>query len=264
MTSISLHTAPPRGAIWGEQLRAVGVAIRTEALVYVGVLAALSMAGIIGVWRARSSPEFSSSGVLEISFASELMIPISLIALFIPLVVWRTEEPSRRSYHWSMPVNPAHHTLAKVAAGWLWALAAAAVFVFQVATIGGIMAWMAGTSVEYPRAWEWAAVFTTASIAYLLGSAAAVGSEHPWRWIAGLFFGVLIGKELMDAFGFDVVEELLERIATGHHGLSAAIWGDLRSAANGGIAQWIGASIIWGALAIAAVGSVAFWRTKEG
>jgi hypothetical protein len=263
MTSISLHPAPSHGTVWTEQLRAVGVALRNEALAYVGALAVLFTAGVIGIWRSTRSPGFNV-GTLDISFASELVIPISLIALAVPMVVWRTEEPGRRSYHWSMPVNATHHTLMKVAAGWLWTVVATAIYVGFVALISLTMAAIADAPVDYPPAWEWATTFTTASIAYLFGSAAAIGSEHPWRWIAGIFFGVLIGKELMDAFGFDGFEALLETIGTGRYGLGAAIWGDLRSTENGGTAQWITAAAIWGALALATVVGVASWRTKEG
>ena len=263
MTSISLHQGPARAAVWKEQLRAVGLALRTEALVYVGVMAFLGAAAIVGVWRASRSPTFSA-GTLELSFASELVIPISLLALFLPFGVWRSEPPSRRSYHWAMPVDTTQHTLMKVAAGWLWVLAATAVYILDIPAVSTVMALISGGAVEYPPAWEWMVPFTSATVAYLLGSVAVVGSEHPGRWLVGLFFGYFIGKELMAAFDLDLVENTMELLGEGYYGISRAIWGhELRSAANGGIAQWLIASAMWGGLALAALIALAYRRNRE-
>src|SRR5919198_1797776 len=116
MTSTTLHAPPPWRIVAREQVRAVGLAIRTEALLVVGLLLLFLVAAVGTAVRARNDPHMNAGFM----YGPGATIPMSILALLLPFGVWRTEEPSRRDYHWSMPVDQMHHTLTKVLIGWMW------------------------------------------------------------------------------------------------------------------------------------------------
>jgi len=270
MDTTLLHPLPRRGAVLREQLRTVGLSLRREAVLAGGGMGALS-AWILAV-NARSPSS-------TIALVPDAMVPAVLVALLAALLVWKGEDPARRGYHWSLPVDHADHALAKALSGWAWLMAA----------IGGYVAWlglmalatggdlgvesrwgMHGRVYDDVAAWRWLVPFAGATILYLFGTALALASRHPWRWLGSAAVGyvflaawtaVLDGRRTP-------LHSMLQAVWGGTYGLRTALTGlaplpgayhphGLFYAGSWGIAPspgaWIGAAALWtaGALAVA-------------
>jgi len=220
MTDSTVGRIPAMRAVWMEQLRVVGLAIRREAglaalVVALGSMAVIAISRIPGLQAIFNEemqelvvgPRESGGGVFAV-----------LIALLLPLVVWKGERRFDDTPLWSMPVDHRRHALLKVAAGWVWLLAilgAVLVWVtFTTLVSGGTlgvdeirllvldpMGASAGTpaaveSVNWTTPWwEWALPFTSASAAYLLASTLLVATARPLFWAAGLWIAgaVVVG-----------------------------------------------------------------------
>ncbi len=256
MTSISLHPTPSSRTVAIEQFRAVGLALRTEALFFVGtliVLAALMIGSTIHAMQTHPAGQFHTG----FTYGAPVTIPIFLMAFLIPFGVWRAEDPARRAYHWSMPVARGPHTIAKLLSGWAWMMIAAVLYLAFIVALAAIIPMITGEiSREGPTAgWEWAVAFTAPTLAYLLTSIAVIGSDHAWRWIGGLYIGywVLIG--VLFAFGMQEVSHTLRAIVDGAYGLNAALIGSAHDSASmrGGavrirslsMANWLIAMPLW-------------------
>ena len=219
MTDSTIGRIPAMRAVWMEQLRVVGLAIRREA----------ALAGMVADARLfggdRLQPE---SRLLQAMVDGEMGgtrlrsrgIPFGLpacvlAALLLPLVVWKGERRFGDTPLWSMPVDHRRHALLKVAAGWAWLLA----------IVGAALAWATLTTVASggslgvdevrllvldptgatagtPGAvegvswttpwWEWARLFTSATAAYLLASTLMLATSRPVFWAAGLWLASML------------------------------------------------------------------------
>jgi hypothetical protein len=206
----SLADAAPRGGAaaptprWAgvvrEQLRAVAAGARSEITSGAALLVLLPLPVL--VQHARTPGH-----VADMHFAMVALL-CTLVGLFAPMAVWKGEGPARRGYFWSLPVDRSRHALVKVAAGWGLTMAAVGLLLLW----GALLAWMMGGEMtlgdtrvplrpysEMPRptpadfyvhrwpmeAWLWMAPFAAATAAYLVGSAVALSTDHPWRWYAG-------------------------------------------------------------------------------
>jgi len=184
----------------------------------------------------------------------------------IPFGVWRSEDPARRSYHWAMPVARTPHTLMKTASGWLWLMVAVAVYLLYIVALSLVVSAITGD----PRggrsvtAWQWVIPFTSATVAYLLGSAAVIASDHPWRWIMGVIVTyVVILLVLMDMDRRDAIR-MWAGIVNSYRGLQTAVFGDVRVRHVGAsAARWLGATAIWGALGAISVAGALFRRGDD-
>jgi hypothetical protein len=228
MDSTLLHPLPRRDAVVREQLRTVGLSLRREGLLAAGGLGALS-AWILSVHLSQpwSGP--------RISLVPDAMVPAVLLALFAALAVWKGEDPARRGYHWSMPVDHADHAMAKTFSGWAW----------LVAAVGGYVAWLAVMAVatggelgvetrwgttgkisETVAGWRWMVPFAGATILYLFGTALALASRHPWRWLGGGAVAfVFMAAWAASIGGRTPLHELIETLWVGEYGLRTAITG---------------------------------------
>jgi hypothetical protein len=233
MTSTSLHPTPSSRTVATEQFRAVGLALRTEMILFICALILFS-ALIIGntIHGVQTHPpEHWRTGF---TYGAPVATPLFLMALLIPFGVWRAEDPSRRAYHWSMPVARGPHTIAKVFAGWAWLMIAAAVYLLFVIALALILPTITGEVSRFGDAavWEWIVAFTAPTLGYLLTSIAVIGSDHAWRWVGGLYIGywVLIG--CLFAFGMQDAAQAVRTITDGAYGLNAAMIGAGRDAAS--------------------------------
>lgn len=280
---------PGWNAVVGEQLRRTGLAIRREAL-YAGVLVLLfgTLPVLLAHWRTpghRSDMQFD-----------ELMLITALLGSFAPLAVWRGEEPSRRAYFWALPVDASRHSLARVLAGWAWTMLAVAALVAWVVLLaratGGELSngdafvplrplaedapWRLEDHFHRPwpiPAWQWLVPFAAATALYLVGSAVALASDHPWRWYAGTALVIV----LMLAAGSPWARRAAGTLVEGRYGLEMLVTGsELRAAEvttpEGHVvrhtmrspqpSRWLAASALWLGIGVAGVLAAAH-RRKE-
>lgn len=276
MNATAPSSLPRNGSVFLEQVRVVGRGLRREAL-GLGCLLLLATAIVfIVMLREGERVDFEPVGA-----------QFTLLAgLLLPLSVWRGEKPFGGGYLWTLPVERRRHALLKLAAGGLWLLLAVTAFllwllVLALLTGGGIGAdetrmLATGSGAHAPvrwttPAWEWAAPFTAALIGYLLGSALALGVEHPVRTAAALLFGFLLLLFLFEeVFPVNYLEPAVQQVMVGTWGLDAALTGGAESlsrdvkSANGEQAfvswsqlpsaeRWASASALWTALGAAAL-----------
>lgn len=134
-----------------------------------------------------------------------------LLGFLLPIAVWVGQDRFGTGFMWTLPVERRAHALARVAAGWIWLLAAVALFVlwlFFLSLVSGgtVLApetlhlvppdSALGAGELAPGAWRdvswtptpllWLVPFTAATGTYLLASAIALGTRHPIRWVIGV------------------------------------------------------------------------------
>lgn len=117
-----------------------------------------------------------------------------VIGALWPAIVWHGEGPSRRLYHWSLPVPRHQHDILRVVAGGVWLLLGlVSVELFQIAAalVNGYGDRLAGVSLG-----SWINYLTGPLTMYLVVSALAVATDHPLRWLLGVMFGMLAAGSL--------------------------------------------------------------------
>lgn len=240
MTQTALHSTPRARAVAREQLRAVGLSLRTPALVATA-LAALATT-LVAVDHLR--------GGAPVRFSPEHQMLPGIVGLLLPIAVWKGEERFGAGFLWTLPVDRRLHALARVAAGWAWLMGAVALFVLwllglALVTGGGILEeatlhYLPSFASPPPEGVEpavvrsmpwrpspllWAVPFTAATGAYLLSSALALGVRHPLRWIVGPALGLLLVHALGAAASArwlaDLPALVLETLFLGPYGLDA-------------------------------------------
>lgn len=276
MSSDSLQPLPRFRSVVGEQVRAVGVALRREWLLF-----ALGLGFLTLIFALNEIREGRSSNVRSaFSLTSELLTPLSLLGLFAPMSVWKAEGPSRRGYHWAMPVGRIRHTFAKAFAGWGWLMLLVTIFLVWAlllasATGGETGVWwerVAGPSpapassrqmfhlIGHDMAvWQWVAPYTAVTLAYLVGSILVLATDHPWLWIAGLSVGLFVLASTLSAAGLQSGLDSIFAIIFGRFGISTALTGlrpTVETLTAGGqsvqvrqafpeFASWLGSTAIW-------------------
>lgn len=235
MTDSTAGRVPATKAVWIEQLRVVGLAIRRE-----GALAALVLAlGSVALVA------FSRMPVLQALVRGEVGEFVFdpgeppwgffgvLAALLLPLVVWKGERRFGDTPLWSLPVDHRRHALLKVAAGWVWLLAilgaALGWVTLTVLASGGILGVNevrvlvldpAGAAAGTPGAmesvnwstpwWEWLLPFTSATAAYLLASTLVLATARPVFWAAGLWVAGAVVLGVADVRDIDWIQRTAE------------------------------------------------------
>jgi hypothetical protein len=240
MSSDSLHSLPRYGSVVAEELRAVGIALRREWMLFALGLGFMTLIFTLNEIREGRSTDMRSA----FNLTTDLLAPLSLLGLFAPMSVWKAEGPSRRGYHWAMPVGRIRHTVAKTFAGWGWLMLLVTIFLLWAvllasATGGETGAWserVAGPGsmsvgqvvrLVYHdlQPWQWIAPYTAMTLTYLFGSILVLASDHPWLWIAGLFVGFFILAATLSAAGLQSGLDSIFAVVFGRYGISSALTG---------------------------------------
>jgi hypothetical protein len=182
------HPTPPMRDVVREQIRIVGLSLRRDALVVAAVLAVVSIIIAIDI----------AQGTAATWFDSDDWFPLGLVAFFVPFAVWRSDRPFGPAFLWTLPVDSRRLAFAKVFAGWVWLMAALALFAgwqLTLALLSGV------------RGAETVPLFSAVGVTgmYLLGSALVLGLRHPLRWLlgaAGVFFLLGFLNQRFDALAF--------------------------------------------------------------
>ena len=173
MTQPTLHPTPRWRDVVLEQVRIVGLTLRSVALVAAVVIGIATVVIAVDIVRGSAATWFDS----------DEWIVLGLISSVYPFAVWRWEKRFGPGFFWTLPADRRGLTLAKVFAGWVWLMIALALFFFwhlALAAFSGVPDAETVTSL----------VFTRVTATYLLGSALVLGLRHPLRWVLGTL-GVL-------------------------------------------------------------------------
>ena len=241
-----IRPRPSLARVMGHQFRSVGLALRRDALIgcfLVGLATLLFAWGYLENVRSRSG---------DFTFAvhpAAIGLLFVLGGLLIPASVWRQDEPERRAYFWSLPVGREVHQLTRVFAGWAWwMIGGLALFAWFLALALLIESPLSksiapGHAAEFRDLplWHWAVPFAAATATYLLGTVAALLSNHPGRWVWSLFGVVFLVFMLSEAGDVIVAEVIFEQLFGGRFGFDrmAGIF-DRES-----IGYWLPAITLW-------------------
>jgi ABC-type transport system involved in multi-copper enzyme maturation permease subunit len=174
-------------------------------------------------------------------------VPV-LLGILWALWAWRGEPPSRRGYFFSAPASRFEHSLARVAAGWLWLLACVVLYVLGVALFATVT-YGADSLLRQPS-WMWAGVFVSATIAYLLTVPIALLTERPESWVIGSMLLILLLPAVLHLAG---LVTLLELYGRGLGTLAAALSGNAPPGAPGLVTSYAGAVVVWTGIGMAVV-----------
>lgn len=291
MTEWALHPAARPRAVLREQLRAVGLVLRSPAAAMGALLALGLLFAAVKIGRESTA----------IDFHPERWIVPGLVGLLLPIVIWRGEERFGAAFLWTLPVDRRRHALAKVGAGWAWLMAGVGIFVLWLLALtlisgGNILGeetlkmipafpqpgprldpGTIRTAVWRPEPVLWLVPFTAATGTYLLSSALALGVRHPFRWMGGVVLGFFLLATASDAANADGLAQLPEHLLTllvgGRYGVEAfliastatlkvetalttgemvVVWRGLPDPG-----QWARATLLWTALGLAALWAAA-------
>ena len=241
MMEAARHPSPRPRDVLLEQVRAVGLAVRPWALIG----AALAVLATIGI----------TAGIMGdgdiIDFHPERWVLPGLLGLLLAFAVWKGEERFGAAFLWTLPVERSRHALIRVSAGWVWLMAAVALFVLwllALALVSGGHVLGEATLRFLPTApqpgrpidpaavrtvpWMqepilWLAPFTGATAMYLVGSALALGTRHLLRWIAAVVLCVVLIALAGELTGAEWLifapSRLLSSLLYGEYGLAALL-----------------------------------------
>ena len=196
-TKMELAPQPAWGAVALEEIRAVGISLRWA---FIGIAVLLS--GLGAFFTLLSVDAEARGGRAIFPFIPDILTVGTLLALAVPLAVWRSETPEKRTYLWSLPLSRKGAHLPKLLAGWVWVMVATAIYilwVWAVALLTNGPVWevqMAarGSFPGYSYGYDWWLLlvpFASATVLYALGSIFVVAMNYPLRWAAG-FWLVLV------------------------------------------------------------------------
>ena len=254
MTSISLHPAPSFRTVVREQVRAQGLMMRMAGALFAAVMLLIAAACLRMAFVMKGAGQGTGS-MTNFTFSPQMSVIVSGLALLLPIMIWQDEDPARRVYHRAMPVAQPMHAFMKVLAGWLWLMAVIALFLTGMVIIPLLASRIAGGGQPYHPGfawWEWLIPVTSATIAYVIASAAAVATRRPLIWIFGLplLYGAAI--DLLLRYGLLRVVRVMRKIATGYFGATAAMSGQTEHADSfASLDRWLGSSVLWGVAAAA-------------
>ena len=198
--------------------------------------------------------------LIPVGFAG-MLLTFGLPGAVIPFGMWRSEDPSRRSYHWAMPVRRSTHTLIKVFAGWLWLMLVVAVYIAFFLTLAAIGYSVLNVHCNFQPTLDglWVTSFTSATLIYLMLSTVVVSSRNAWRWIVGLTVIYILALSVAGIFHIHDLLLTLVHLLTGSYGLLTALFGGIGDTAAE-TKKWLGAVSLWGALSLIAVWIAAYRR----
>jgi hypothetical protein len=253
-TTFTRHDVPSYGTVMIQQLRVLWLSRRA-------LLPLVAMLGSFVVLEALSA---RVSGFTWSLAEGDILALGLLVGGGWGFIVWRDEGPSRRLYHWSMPVDTAAHDLMRVLAGAMVLLGAIVLFCGVAAIAASLRGGDAAPGVAGPGVWL---VYLTGPLTmYLLASVLGVALDRPFEWAfllnAGLLVVVLLGSTLDIA----MIPRVLHALGDGGAGLGTALTGGLRLAGAGtpGLLGWLGAAVLWLGISAAAVCGAAAWRRGRG
>jgi hypothetical protein len=250
----ALNPEPAADEVLREQFASVGLALRREGMVVAATMAVFTT--IVLLTQAQE-------GAAEIPLDPKMGVAAAMMALLIPMAVWKGEGPDQRGYHHSMPVDQAGHAMMRTGAGLAWVLAGVAAFFAWI----GLLTVVTGGDVEAAEPWQWAAPFAGATVLYLFGSALTLVTSHPWRWLGGSAVAFLFLNAFRAVDALRPLVEAIDSILTGRYGIFTLLTGLVQNHSvhawmTPDLGAWVTSVGIW---LVAAVGAfvLAAYRQPE-
>jgi hypothetical protein len=184
-----------------------------------------------------------------IIFAAVLALPVSVIWA---ATVWSGETPTRRTYHWSLPVARPGHDLARIFVGALYLLGAYAV----LAGAGALVSVIDGTFPRFAaiQPVAWANYILAPLIIYLLVMPNVLWSEYRITHVVyGAFFGVIIVANILKWVGFGFGADSIHKLIFASEGLGSAMVAGMLPEITSLVAgdavvagePWLPAALLW-------------------
>lgn len=258
MTTIAMHEPPRWTRILDEQLRLVGLRTRAAGALLGGVLITIGAGSIEMARRAHeANVQYRIRSEVNFTFSPQLSVVLVGIALLLPLMAWQDEDPTRRLYHWAMPVSRTLHSATRVLAGWLLLMASVSAFLLGMVAVKAITERIMGIPQRYDAGfvwWEWLVPYTSTTIAYVVASAATLATRRPFVWIAGLPLLYMSVIGLLHALYVGPSRDIARAMTTvvsGYYGAGAALAGQVesldvvRKLTYPSAGRWLGATALW-------------------
>jgi hypothetical protein len=256
MQSAMLNPMPTWGAVAREQFRSVGLALRREGVAAAGLMT------LVTVWTAfQQAQPYHDVGV---PFSPSVGMPASVLALLVPMAVWKGEDPGRRGYHRAMPVSHAAHAVMRSLSGLAWMLAGVAAYFSWLWALSAAT----GGSAGFYKPYLWVVPFVAATVMYLFGSALTLATTHPWRWLGGTVVGYMFLNALRSPHGSRSIADSVNLVMEGRFGLFTMISGWSPSPVRhylqvDNASVWLAATWLWLAIAVVAFAFAAFRQPER-
>ncbi|WP_374275833.1 hypothetical protein [Brevundimonas sp.] len=261
------------------QFRLMVPGLRLEAALVIGFITVISLAVATGYIEPGPIQDFA-------------VVPVALMfvaGFALPWTLWKQTPAFGPTPFAAMPIGRHAHMVARMTAGWLWAMAAVAVVLawvglLAITTTGEIVLTEVRRLVSDPTAgpvariapwWSYVTPFAAVTVSYALGTAWVLGLRRPAVWLIGIVVAALVGLELGPD---DLVARALQWLGIGPVGLDHLITGGLerldieltlpdgsRVIAWSGLPKlqdWILALLFWAAVTFSAV-TVALLRPRD-
>ncbi|WP_162998164.1 hypothetical protein [Brevundimonas lutea] len=261
------------------QFRLLVAGLRLEAALVAGFIVVVSLTIATGYMQPDSTLDFA-------------IVPVALMfaaGFALPWTLWKQTPAFGPTPFAAMPIGRHGHMIARMTAGWLWAMAALALVLAWVglvalSTTGEIVLTDVRRLVSDPSAgplarvapwWSYVTPFAAVTVSYGLGTAWVLGLRRPAVWLIGSVVAALIGLELGPD---DLVARALQWLGIGPVGLDHLVTGGLerldveltlpdgrRVIAWSGLPtfqDWILALLFWAAVTFSAV-TVALLRPRD-
>lgn len=146
-------------------------------------------------------------------------LPAALSLVWPMIAAWKDDGPSKRAYHWTLPVDRPRLQLLRVAAGWVHLVTGLAV--------GITLGWATGASIHdgmaVGRGAVLAAVIPSATVLYLVGTVPALTTDRPLLWLFAAYLAVAGLHGVAVTQGWDVLGAVVTEVFTfGELSLTAA------------------------------------------
>lgn len=292
MSTSTSRRMPSISTVFREHLTAIRDRNRREAILLISAAVMLTLLPYGYVWLTGRGDQFEWNLTPD-TFAMLLVA----VSLFAPFAVWKGEDLSRRTYLFAMPMDRSRNQLVKVAAGWVWLLAAT-LLLYALAAVAAALSgseigvsyarFFTGQNVDAATPadffmteirtpwWNWLVPITATTTAYLLMSALVVGVTHPWRWIGALWLLLLGAGLLAETLNLSGLMDLIENLIDNRtwYALLTAVTGRVDTLQSvPGLAQpavvsrpnmsaWLTSTTIWMGLGLAGT-AIAAARHRE-
>ena len=238
---VAPRAVPSAGAVLRAQLGVAGFHLRGVAIVGAGLLLIASV--VVGA-DAVNDPN-------GIPFRPHHSFVPGLLGLVFAGGIWRGRERVPDALLWTLPVERSRLVLARVSAGWLWLMAATALFVLWLLVVTLVTAGPVIERGESPP--PWMVPFTAATALYLMVSALVIGLRRPGLWTASaalafaLFAGLsdLIGRMAESRWLVFLPSRVAEAVWEGDHGLEMLLVARTHRPEIADSSTWAAAALLW-------------------